>query len=448
MKKILILGAGKSSSTLIDFLLKESETQDWKVTVGDLAISLAKEKIKDHPNGQAISFDIFKEEERDEIIGDHDLVISMMPALFHIHVAKVCAELGINMLTASYQTEEIKALDDKFEKKGAGLIMEMGLDPGIDHMSAMKVLDRIKESGSELRAFETFTGGLLAPSNDDNPWEYKFTWNPRNVVMAGQGYVKFIQEGKYKYIPYSKLFRRTEVIHIPELGYFEGYANRDSLKYLNDYKLHGIQTLYRGTLRRMGFCKAWDIFVQLGATDDSYELEEVGKMTHRQFINSFLSYNTKDSIELKLAHYINLDLDSEEMFKLKWLGMFDDELVGLDMGTPAQILEHILKKKWTIQPDEKDMIVMWHKFEYFEEGELKQIQSHMAIEGTDSVNTAMSKTVGLPLAVSAKLILEGKLKPKGVNIPTEKHIYEPVLKELESYGITFIERDIESAVNA
>ena len=443
MKKILILGAGKSASTLIDFMLKESETQDWKVTVGDLALSLAEEKIKNHPNGNAIAFDIFKEDERKEIIGGFDLVVSMMPAMFHIHVAEVCAELGINMLTASYLTPEIKALSEKFEQNGVGLIMEMGLDPGIDHMSAMRVLDNIKEAGHELRVFETFTGGLLAPTNDDNPWEYKFTWNPRNVVLAGQGYVKFIQEGRYKYIPYSKLFKRTEMIHIPELGYFEGYANRDSLKYLDAYKLHGIQTLYRGTLRRTGFCKAWDVFVQLGATDDTYELADVANMTHRQFINSFLSYNPNDSVELKLAHYLKLELDAEEMFKLRWLGMFDDELVGLEKGTPAQILEHILKKKWTIESDEKDMIVMWHKFEYFEAGKLKQIQSHMSIEGTDSVNTAMSKTVGLPLAVAAKLILEGKIQPKGVNIPTEKYIYEPVLKELEEHGITFIEREVE-----
>ncbi len=442
MKKILVLGAGKSSSTLIDFLLHESESKAWNITVGDLDLNLAEDKIKNHINGTAIQFDIFKKGEREKIIAEQDLVVSMMPALFHIHVAEICADLGINMLTASYLTPEIKALNDKFKEKGVGLIMEMGLDPGIDHMSAMKVLDNIRNAGHELRAFETFTGGLLAPSNDDNPWEYKFTWNPRNVVMAGQGYVKFIQEGRYKYIPYPKLFRRTEMIHIPDLGYFEGYANRDSLKYLEAYKLEGIKTLYRGTLRRVGFCKAWDIFVQLGATDDTYTLESVGKMTHRQFINSFLSYNPNDSVELKLAHYINTDMDSEEMFKFRWLGMFEDELVGIDAGTPAQILEHILKKKWTIESDEKDMIVMWHKFEYFEAGKLKQIQSHMAIEGTDSINTAMSKTVGLPLAVSAKLILEGKIQPKGVNIPTEKYIYEPVLKDLETHGITFIEREI------
>jgi len=438
IKKVLVLGAGRSSSTLIDFLLENAKTYQWSIVVGDVDQGLAIEKVNGNPNGSAIHFDIKNTEDLLKI-KTFDLVISMLPAFLHYPVASQCANEGINMLTASYVSEEIRALNSKFEANGALLVMEMGLDPGIDHMSAMKVLDRIRTSGFELKTFETFTGGLLAPSADDNPWKYKFTWNPRNVVLAGQGYVKFLQQGKYKFIPYHKLFKRTEIIHIPEHGYFEGYANRDSLKYLDAYKLHGIDTLYRGTLRMSGFCKAWDVFVQLGATDDSFEMSEVSNMTHRQFINSFLSYNPHDSVELKLAHYLQIGLESDEMYKLKWLGMFEDELVGIDSGTPAQILEHILKKKWTISSNEKDMIVMWHKFEYLEEGMLQQLQSYMVIEGENSVHTAMSKTVGLPLGVCAKLILEDEIPLKGVYIPTEKKIYEPVLDELESYGITFTE---------
>lgn len=320
--------------------------------------------------------------------------------------------------------------------------MEMGLDPGIDHMSAMRVLDRIKSAGHKLTAFETFTGGLLADDQKvDNPWQYKFTWNPRNVVLAGTGIVKFIQEGRLKYIPYQKLFQRTEVIHIPEYGYFEGYANRDSLKYLEVYKLNGINTLYRGTLRRPGFCKAWDAFVQIGATEDSYTLFGLEDMTHRQFINTFLQYNPNDSIELKLAHYLNIGMESAEMYKLKWIGIFDDQLIGLQEGTPAQILEHILKKKWTLDDSERDLIVMWHKFDYIENNKIKQIQSHLVVEGKDQVHTAMSKTVGLPLGVTAKLLMEDKIKVTGVQVPTIKKIYEPVLDELSRHGLQFFERD-------
>lgn len=426
---------------MIKFLLEHARENDWFVTIGDIDEKVAKEKVAGYGNSYGTKFDI-KSTDAVNVIEGNDLVISMLPASFHFDVAKVCAEHGINMLTASYVTPEIKALSPAFEQKNAGLIMEMGLDPGIDHMSAMRVLDRIRDEGDELLSFETFTGGLLAPSQSDNPWEYKFTWNPRNVVMAGQGNVKFIQEGTYKYIPYQRLFRRTEIIYIPDYGYFEGYANRDSLKYLEAYNLKGIKTLYRGTLRRPGFCKAWDVFVQLGATDDSYKMENVGGMTHRQFVNSFLSYNPHDSVELKLAHYMNLELDSEIMYKLRWLGIFEDEPVGLSSGTPAQILEHILKKKWTIQADEKDMIVMWHKFNYLKNGEEKEIQSHMVLKGSDATNTAMSATVGLPLAVTAKLILDGRLKVKGVIIPTSKEVYEPVLEELKVYGVNFVEREM------
>ncbi|MEO1255224.1 MAG: saccharopine dehydrogenase C-terminal domain-containing protein, partial [Bacteroidota bacterium] len=351
---------------------------------------------------------------------------------------------GKHFLTASYLKEDIKALNGQFEKTGKLAIMEMGLDPGIDHMSAMKVLDELRSHDYELTGFETFTGGLIAEESvGDNPWKYKFTWNPRNVVLAGQGTCKFIQEGRYKYIPYQKLFRRTEAIYIPDHGYFEGYANRDSLAYLDVYNLRGIKTLYRGTLRRPGYCSAWDVFVQLGATDDSYEMDGVSNMTHRQFINSFLSYNPNDSVELKLAHYLSLDLDNGIMFKLKWLGMFENELVGLNQGTPAQILEHILKKKWTLQDDDKDMIVMWHKFNFMADGKARQIESSMVALGDEDTNTAMSKTVGLPLAIATKLILQGRIKLDGVHIPIKKEIYEPVLKELTETGLKFAEKEVE-----
>ncbi len=444
MRTILILGAGRSCTALIDYLIEQTRQAPFNIIIADKDLELARQKAKESAFARAVSFDVFDEAERAALIEQADLVISMLPASMHIYVAEVCAERGISMLTASYVSPEIKALEPKFKEKNALLVMEMGLDPGIDHMSAMKVLDRIKQQGHTLTSFETFTGGLLAPSTADNPWQYKFTWNPRNVVLAGQGHVKFIQEGRYKYIPYHQLFRRHEIIHIPGHGYFEGYANRDSLKYLESYQLHGIKTLYRGTLRRPGFCKAWNVFVALGATDDTYMMEGVDTMTHRQFINSFLLYNPHDSVELKLAHYMSIDLESEIMYKLRWLGLFEEEPVGLERGTPAQILEHILKKKWTMEPDEKDMIVMWHKFDYLDaNNEPNQIQSHMVLEGMGASDTAMSKLVGLPLGVTAKLWLEGKMQLTGVQIPTHTEIYSPVLRLLEPMGIDFVERKID-----
>jgi saccharopine dehydrogenase-like NADP-dependent oxidoreductase len=445
MQNILLLGAGRSATSLINYLCEHAARENWQLTIGEMDVALAREKTAAFPDVRVISFDIKNESQVREEIGWADVVLSMLPAMFHPLAAKHCAMMGKHFLTASYMTDEIKALEGYFLKSGATCLMELGLDPGIDHMSAMKVLDRIKAEGHTLTGFETFTGGLLAENNmKDNPWQYKFTWNPRNVVIAGQGVVKFIQEDRYKYIPYHKLFRRTEVIHIPGYGYFEGYANRDSLKYLDLYQLRGIRTLYRGTLRRPGYCKGWDIFVQLGATDDTYQMENVSAMTHRQFINSFLKYNPRDTVELKLAHYLNLDLEGEEMYKLKWLGMFDDELVGLNEGTPAQILEHILKKKWTLSPDDLDQIVMWHKFDFIDKqtNQPRQIQAHMVVTGQDQVNTAMAQTVGLPLAIATKQVLKGAINKPGVFIPTQAAIYDPILNELAQMGFEFSEREL------
>lgn len=443
MEKVLVLGAGRSATSLIAYLLDQAEKFDWQIVVADYALQLAEDKVKGHPKGESIAFNINDESQRDSVISKADVVISMLPARFHTLVAETCLNFSKHLITASYVSEEMKALDEQAKEKGLLFLNECGLDPGIDHMSAKKVIDEIRGKGFELRAFESFTGGLLKPNKEeDNPWEYKFTWNPRNVVLAGQGEVKFIQEGRYKYIPYNKLFSRTETIHIPGFGYFEGYANRDSLQYMDVYDLAGIKTLYRGTLRRPGYCKAWDVFVQLGATDDTYQMEAVGKMTHRQFINTFLSYNPNDSVELKLAHYLKLEMNGPEMHKLRWLGMFDETLVGLKKGTPAQVLEQILKKKWTISNEEQDQIVMWHLFDYLDGDVHKQVRSAMVADGEDASITAMAKTVGLPLGIATKLILQGKVKARGVQIPITPEFYNPILEELETLGFSFIEEEV------
>lgn len=438
------MGAGRSATNLIQYLLNLCQEEGWQLNLGDISEETAREKIGSHPQARAFQFNIHNEAQRMQEISRSDLVISMLPARFHGLAAGLCVQYKKPFLTASYVSDEIRQLDWAAKKNDVILLMECGLDPGIDHMSGMKVLNEIKEEGHELTSFETFTGGLVAPESTlDNPWKYKFTWNPRNVVLAGQGIVKFIQEGKLKYIPYHRLFRRTEQIHIPGYGYFEGYGNRDSLKYLDVYQLQGIRTLYRGTLRRPGFSRAWNIFVQLGATDDNYELEGVSDMSHRDFINSFLVYDPNNSVELKLAHYMNLDMEGEEMFKLKWLGIFDHTPVGLDKGTPAQILEHILHKKWNMKPEDKDMIVMWHKFDFLDKGKSRQIQSYMVLKGENDSLTAMSKTVGLPLGIAAKLILKEEIKLTGVQIPVVKEIYSPILRDLKEFGIEFVETEME-----
>ena len=319
-----------------------------------------------------------------------------------------------------------------------------GVDPGLDHMSAMSLIDKIRTSRGKIILFESFTGGLIAPESDNNLWNYKFTWNPRNVVIAGQGgAAKFIQEGNYKYIPYNRIFRRTELLEIDGYGRFEAYANRDSLKYQNAYNFEDINTLYRGTIRRVGFCRAWNIFVQLGLTDDSYTIEGSENMSYREFINLFLPYNPTDSVELKLRHALKIDQDDIVWEKLEALDLFSkSKLIGIQNATPAKALQSILEKSWTLDPNDKDMIVMYHKVGYEKAGKKYQIDSTMVTTGEDQTHTAMAKTVGLPIAMATIAILNKEIKEKGVTIPLSKEIYAPILKKLKDYGINFKEKKV------
>lgn len=443
MKNILVIGAGRSSSSMIKYFLENAEKEDWFVRVGDMNLSLAQEKVGDSDRGEAFEFNALNQEERWAELLHKDLVVSMLPARLHVEVVRDCIKLGIHIITPSYISDEMKALDEEAKKAGVLVMNEIGVDPGMDHMSAQKILDDIEEAGGHLDSFESFCGGLVAPESDNNPWNYKFTWNPRNVVLAGQGgAAKFIQEGQYKYIPYHKLFRRTEIIEIDGYGKFEGYANRDSLKYREVYGLEGIPTIYRGTLRRVGFCRAWNMFVQLGMTDDSYVLEGSEDMTYRDFTNSFLAYDPHNSVEMKLRYYLNIEQDDYIWDKLVWLGIFSDKKVGLKDATPAQILQKILEDKWTLEEHDKDMLVMWHKFTYRINGQDKEIHSSFVYIGHDQVYTAMSDTVGLPAAICGKMILNGTIKMTGVQLPIYKEIYEPVLKELEEHGMIFHEKQV------
>ena len=445
MKTILVIGAGRSSSSMIRYFLNNAEKEDWYIKVGDMNLEMAQGKVGNHARAQAFQFDALNENKRRQELEKVDFVVSMLPALFHVEVVKDCIEMKIDVITPSYVSAEMKELDEAAKAAGIIIMNEIGVDPGIDHMSAKKVLDEIADKNGVIEYFESFTGGLVAPESDDNPWNYKFTWNPRNVVLAGQGSAaKFIQQGQYKYIPYNKLFRRTEIIEVEGHGKFEGYANRDSLKYRSIYGLEDIPTIYRGTFRKVGFCRAWNVFVSLGATDDSYILEGSKNMTKRDFINSFLAYNPHDSVELKLRHYMKIDHDDYIWDRLVWLGIFENEPLNLENDmTPAQILQKILEEKWSLKPDDKDMIVMWHKFGFKINGQLNEINSSMVCIGEDQTYTAMSETVGLPVAICAKMILNGTIQLKGVQLPIHKEIYEPVLKELEAYNVVFTEKEVE-----
>ena len=445
MRTVLIIGAGKSTAFLVKYLLDKSIDEKLYIRLADKNKLAALKLINNHKNGIGIEFDINSKQQRIDEIKKADIVISMLPARFHFEVAKDCLSHKKNLITASYVSNEMQSLNQEVKLKNLLFLNEMGVDPGIDHMSAMQIIDRIKSEGGKMILFESFTGGLIAPECDNNLWNYKFTWNPRNVVLAGQGgAAKFIQEGKFKYIPYNRLFRRTEFLDVDGYGRFEAYANRDSLKYQNIYGLDDVHTMYRGTIRKVGFGKAWQIFVRLGMTDDSYYISGSENMSYRDFINSFLPYHPSDSVELKLRHQLKIDQDDILWEKLEELDLFNrKKRVGIKDGTPAQILQKILMDSWTLKQDDKDMIVMYHKFGYVLKEKKHQIDSTMVCIGEDQTYTAMSKTVGLPVAIGAIKVLNGIINEKGIQIPVKKQIYLPILNELKKYGINFKEKKLK-----
>jgi len=440
MKNILVIGAGLSSSYLIKYLLDHSSAENWHITVADADILQAQQKINNHPCATAFPININDSFERSECVSKHDLIISMLPATMHILVAADCITHKKNLITASYISSEMQHLHAAAIKAGVLFLNECGLDPGIDHLSAMKMIHEIQNKGGVITSFKSFCGGLVAPEFDDNPWNYKFTWNPRNVVLAGQAAAKYLENGELKFIPQSRIFTQTEQLSVDGYGDFESYANRDSLTYIKPYTIESAHTVLRGTLRRKGYSKNWNNLIKLGLTDDSFTIHDADKISYREFVSAFTPGKGMDELEQRVCDFLELKKNSEEFLKLQWLGLFTDEKIKVREATPAQILQMILQQKWKLNKGELDMIVMQHEINYELGSKNSEVKSALVVKGENEVLTAMAKTVGLPMAIAAKLILNDKIKARGVVIPVAKEFYEPILNELETFGVTFIEK--------
>lgn len=442
MRKILILGAGRSSSSLIQYLVANAGTQQWQITVADQFLQQAQSLLQGAgPVAEAVALDATDADARSWLIGAHDLVISMLPAFMHMDVLRDCLKVRKHVITPSYVPDALWAMDEDFRKAGLVVLNEMGLDPGIDHMSAMRILDRIRAEEGSVDAFESYTGGLVAPESDDNPWGYKFSWNPRNVVLAGQGgAARFIEDGITKYIPYHQLFHRTTSVEVPGLGAFDGYANRDSLKYRAAYGLTGIPTLVRGTLRKAGYCSTWNVLVQLGCTDDGYTLELPAKATWSDYIRAFLP-PSQGTVRDDVAAYLGLPSDAAELDRLEWLGLFGNAEIGATGLSPAAALQKLLEERWKLGPNDKDLVVMWHRFRYRMNGTVRELVATLSVIGEDRTHTAMARTVGLPIAMACKLVLNGDLNEAGVLLPLKPSVYVPILDELEQHGVVFRETE-------
>jgi saccharopine dehydrogenase (NADP+, L-glutamate forming) len=445
MNNILILGAGRSATACIKYVLDCAKEHNWQVTVADADPELAAKKVGKHPTARGVWLDVSRKDDRQQLISRADVVISLLPPALHIEVAYDCIALKKHLITASYVSKDIYKLSDEFRNKELLFMGELGLDPGIDHMSAMQTINEIKASGGKITVFRSNAGGLIAPDClGKNPWRYKFTWNPRNVVLAGQGTAQYLEDGKFKYIPYSRLFREYRTIEVPGFDEpFEVYANREALLYREVYGLGDIPTLYRGTIRYKGFCDAWNALVQIGMTDGTYPIMDSDKISYHELMEAYLASEGRPgaSVKERIADLLGEREFSPVMKKLEWLGLFSKKKIGIPNATPALILENLLLEKWKLDPKDKDLIIMQHEFEYELKGEKRRRFSTLVLEGKDSNDTAMARLVGLPLGIFAKLVMTGKITARGVHIPVQKEVYEPVLEELKEYGVVFHERE-------
>jgi saccharopine dehydrogenase-like NADP-dependent oxidoreductase len=428
MRNILILGAGKSSGSLIDYLVEHAPEEDWEITVADITAEQALQKTKNREHTRAIAFDFYNEVNRKQLIADADIVISMLPAIMHLPIAHECLKLKKNLVTPSYISDAMRDMHEAVEKKKLIFMNEVGLDPGIDHMSAMQMIDKLKDEEKVITGFKSYCGGLIAPESDDNPWHYKFTWNPRNVILAGQGEgeIVYLKDGKKVYLEYEDLFSHTEEIKVKGYGTFESYPNRDSLKYISEYGLKGVKTMYRGTLRRPPFCKGWNALVQLGFTNRKERLthkfrEEITERTRSKEIIT-------DKQTEKLLHSTSV-IPALFLHHDKWV-------------VPSDLLQYALEHTWSMQQNDKDMVVMVHQIEYTGKSGRgkKTLESSLVYIGKDPEHTAMSATVGLSVAMVTRMILNGEITKLGVLMPKYPEIYNPILAELQDYGIKFKEK--------
>ena len=445
MKNILICGAGMSATDLIHYMLEHSIENDWSVTVGDIDVDKVIRKINGHPRGKAVFFDCYDKNIMESHIKDADIIISLLPPGMHAHAAKIALKHNAHVVTASYTAPEMWELSEEAARKGLTFLNELGADPGIDHMNGMKAVDRIRSKGGDIISFTSFCGSLIAPESNDNPWGYKFTWSPMNVVLAGNGGARYIKDDEFRCVPYHRLFGDPHMVHIPGHGTFEAYANRDSIPYRDKYGLHDVPTLIRATLRHPGFCKAWDAMIQIGLTANNYRIEGSENMSYRQWLSSYLPGNSGLPLENKLAELLDTDIDSTLFNQLKWTDLLTDRPIKIANGTPAEILLDLLKDKWKFRQGDTDMLVFYDRQEYELEGKLYEHIAYMVAKGVDHQHTAISRTVGLPAAIGAKLILNGEIKSRGVILPTQKEVYEPILDELADLGIgyTSIDREIK-----
>ena len=439
MKKVLVLGAGLVTRPLVRYLLDQP---DFQVTVASRTVSKADALVAGHPQGTTMTLLADDTDKLAKLISEHDLAISLLPAPLHPVVADLCIKHRKQMVTTSYVSDAMTALDGPARKAGLTILNEVGVDPGIDHMSAMRIIDDVRERGGRVVSFKSYCGGLPAPDCNDNPYGYKFSWSPRAVCTAGKNPGRFRENGKQVDIPGPELFTCVHPMHVEGIGELEAYPNRDSLGYIDLYGLEGIDTMFRGTFRYPGWCETLKKIVDLGLLEETPVTYPAGT-TYAQFTARFLKSPPTGDLRKDLAGQLGLETASPILDRLEWLGLFSDEQIAITEKetTPLDVLAALMLLKMPYKPGERDMIVLCHYFiAKFPSGEGERITSTMIDYGRPDGDSSMARTVSLPAAIGAKLILTGKITKPGVHIPVTKDIYNPVLDELAAMDIRCVEK--------
>lgn len=440
MKNLLVLGAGHSSPFLIDYLLAAAEPQGWTITVADRDAELAASRVAGHPRGVSKRVDARLVDELSAAILEAEAVVNMMPPGFQRAIARECLRHRTHMLSVSYATADMHRLAGEAHERGVLLLCELGVDPGIDHMATMSLLERVRDEGGRVTSFESYGAGLPAADSIDNPLGYAITWNPRNVVMAGAEGALFLRDGEIRAVPASRVFDEAWPVEVDGFGALEGYPNRDSLVYRRVFGLHDARTVIRGTLRYPGWCDVWRQIVRLGLNNEGLEIPRLGELSFADLVSMFLPSGANGGAEEGALRYLGLDAEDPTFRKLKWLGLFSEEPIGGSPRTAVQALARLLTEKLDLPPGGRDVVILLHQLEVaYPDGRTERICATLLEHGEPDGVSAMARTVGLPTGIAARLLLDDGLGITGCHLPTEPAIYRPVLAELEREGVGFQE---------
>ncbi|MBR9978896.1 MAG: saccharopine dehydrogenase NADP-binding domain-containing protein [Bacteroidetes bacterium] len=437
MKQVLVLGAGLVARPLVRYLLNE---QDIQVTVASRTVSKAEKLIDSHPRGIAQAIDVQDEESLRAAIKKAQIVISLVPWIHHMNVANLCVELGRDLVTTSYVKPEMQALDDTVREKGLIFLNEIGVDPGIDHMAAMSVINRVKAAGGRISSFYSYCGGLPAQRDNNNPLGYKFSWSPVGVMLAAKNNGRYLKNGTIVNVLPEHLFEHYWLLDVPGAGTFEAYVNRDALPYMKIYGIEDTKSMYRGTLRNVGHCESWNYFKKLGLLDQE-RIFDFRHTSPRETMAALVDSNGDNLLD-DIARFLDIPRYSITIKKLQWMGLLSEEILPLEQKSVFDMFAHILEDKLVYAPGEVDMLLQHHEFvAEYSDGRKTLLTSTMVDTGIEGGDSSMARTVSLPAAIATKLILSGQLKGTGVCIPVQPHIYEPVLKELDTMNIRLIEHE-------